>query len=103
VLDRLDPIVLLLITVLCLYLFLFIFRRRDRTSAAYTTLALVTVITALATGRLQSIDSYLGLAWAFSWWLASRRAPWFELVGLAAFGALFVVHAVLHFTQALAP
>ncbi|MBI2781882.1 MAG: glycosyltransferase family 39 protein [Chloroflexi bacterium] len=103
VLDRFDPIVLLLVGVLCLYLFLFVFRRVDRPPAAYTALALVTVVTALATGRLQSIGRYLAVAWPFSWTLANRRAAWFELAGLAAFAALFVINAVLHFTQALAP
>ena len=103
VLDRFDPIVLLLVGVLCLYLFLFVFRRLDRLPAAYTALALVTVVTALASGRLQSIGRYLAVAWPFGWLLANRRAAWFELTGLAAFAALFVVHAVLHFTQALAP
>jgi hypothetical protein len=103
VLDRFDPIVLLLVAVLCVYLFLFVFRRKDRTPAAYTVLAIVSVATALATGRLQSLARYVAVAWPFSWWLASRRAAWFELIGLAAFAALFVVHAVLHFTQALAP
>ena len=103
VLDRLDPIVLLLVAVLCLHLFLFVFRRGDRTPAGYTALALVSVVTALASGRLQSIARYLAVAWPFSWWLGNRRAAWFELAGLAAFGALFVIQAVLHFTQALAP
>jgi hypothetical protein len=103
VLDRFDPIVLLLVVVLCLYLFLFVFRRGDRTSAPYAVLALVTVLTTIATGRLQSSARYLVVAWPFSWWLANRRAAWFELVGLAAFGALFVILAVLNFTQALAP
>jgi hypothetical protein len=86
-----------------LYLFLFIFRRPDRLPASYTALALVTVITALASGRLQSMGRYLAVAWPFDWLLANRRAAWFELVGLAAFGALFAIHAMLHFTQALAP
>jgi Mannosyltransferase (PIG-V) len=103
VLDRFDPIVLLLVGVLLFYLFLFVFRRVDRPPAAYTAMALVTVVTALATGRLQSIGRYLVVAWPFSWTLASRRAAWFELVGLAGFATLFVIHAVLHFTQALAP
>jgi hypothetical protein len=103
VLDRFDPIVLLLVGVLCLYLFLFVFRRPDRVPAAYTTLALVTVLTALASGRLQSVARYLAVAWPFAWFLGNRRAAWFELVGLATFAALFVVHAILHFTQALAP
>lgn len=103
VLDRFDPIVLLLVGVMSLHLFLFVFFRRDRMPAPYAALALVTLLTALATGRLQSIGRYLAVAWPFSWTLANRRAAWFELAGLAAFGALFVVQTVLHFTQALAP
>jgi hypothetical protein len=103
VLDRFDPIVLLLVGVLCLYLFLFVFRRVARPPATYTTLALVTVVTALASGRLQSFARFLVVAWPFSWTLASRHAAWFELVGLAAFAALFVIYAVLNFAQALAP
>ena len=103
VLDRFDPIVFLLVGVLVLHLFLFLFRRVDRIPAAYTAFAIVTVITALASGRLQSIGRYLAVAWPFDWILASRRAAWFEPTGLAAFAALFVIHAVLHFTQALAP
>ena len=63
----------------------------------------MTVVTALASGRLQSIGRYLAVAWPFDWILANRRAQWFQLTGLAAFAGLFVIHAVLHFTQALAP
>lgn len=103
VVDRFDPLVLLLVGVLVLYLFLFIFRRADRPPAWATAYALVTVVTALASGRLQSIARYLAVAWPFDWTLANRRAPWFQLTGLAFFGALFAIHAMLHFTQALAP
>ena len=45
VLDRFDPIVLLLVGVLVLYLFLFVFRRRDRTAGVVHALALVTLLT----------------------------------------------------------
>jgi hypothetical protein len=103
VLNRFDPIVLLLVGVLCLYLFLFVFRRKDKLPAPYMALALVTVLTTLATGRLQSSDRYIAVAWPFSWLLANRRAAWFELAGLAAFAAHFVLTALLNFTQALAP
>jgi hypothetical protein len=103
VVDRFDPLVLLLLGTLVLYLFLFVFRRSDKLPASATALALVTVATALASGRLQSIGRYLAVAWPFDWVLANRRAAWFQLTGLAFFGALFVVHAMLHFTQALAP
>jgi len=103
VVDRFDPLVLLLVGVLVLYLLLFLFRRKDGIPAPYTALMLVSVATALASGRLQSIGRYLAVAWPFDWILANRRAGWFELTGLAAFGALFTIHAMLHFTQALAP
>jgi glycosyl transferase family 87 len=103
VVDRFDPLVLLLVGVLILYLFLFVFRRADRPPAWATAFALVTVVTALASGRLQSIGRYLAVAWPFDWTLANRRAAWFQLTGLAIFGALFAIHAMLHFTQALAP
>jgi len=103
VVDRFDPLVLLLVGVLVLYLLLFLFRRPDKLSAPYTALALVTVATALASGRLQSIGRYLAVAWPFDWILANRRAAWFQLTGLAAFGAIFAIHEMLHFTQALAP
>jgi len=103
VVDRFDPIVLLLVGVLCLYLFMFVFRRADRPPGAYTALAAMTLLTSIATGRLQSSGRYLAVAWPFAWALANRRAAWFELVGLAAFGGLFVIFAVLNFTQALAP
>jgi hypothetical protein len=103
VLDRFDPIVLLLVGVLCLYLLLFLFRRIDKPAAAYTALAAVTLLTTVLTGRIQSSGRYLAVAWPFAWTLASRRSAWFQLVGLAAFAALFVIFAVLNFTQALAP
>jgi hypothetical protein len=103
VLSRFDPIVLLLVGLLCLHVFLFVFFRKDRMPPAYAALALVTLVTAVTTGRLQSVARYLAVAWPFSWTLAKRHSAWFELVGLAAFAALFVIHAVLHFTQALAP
>jgi len=103
VVDRFDPLVLLLLGVLLLYLLLFLFRRPDRLPVSATALALLAVVTALASGRLQSIARYLAVAWPFAWILANRRAAWFQLTGLAAFVGLFVVHAMLHFTQALAP
>ena len=50
-----------------------------------------------------AVNLVLAVAWPFDWLLANRRAAWFQLTGLAAFAALFVIHAVLNFTQALAP
>jgi hypothetical protein len=103
VLNRFNPIVLLLVGTLCFYLFLFVYFRADRMPAPHAALAAVTLLTALATGRLQSIARYLAVAWPFAWALAGRRAAWFELLGISAFGAVFVIDALLHFTQALAP
>jgi Gpi18-like mannosyltransferase len=103
VLNRFNPIVLLLVGTLCFYLFLFVYFRADRMPAPYAALAAVTLLTALATGRLQSIARYLAVGWPFAWTLAGRRSAWFELLGISAFAALFVIDAMLHFTQALAP
>jgi hypothetical protein len=108
VLDRFDPIVLVLVGVFCLYLFLFVFRRSDRMPAAYTTLAVVAVGSTFASlflngSLLQSIARYMAVVWPFSWILGNRRAGWFQATGLAASGALFAIFAVLNFTQALAP
>lgn len=103
VLDRFDPIVLLLVGVLLAYVVLFLFRRADRPPAAYFVLALVSIGVAVASTRLQSTGRFLAVAWPFSWTLANRRAEWFEVAGLAGFACLFVIYAFLNFTQALAP
>jgi hypothetical protein len=103
VLDRFDPLVLFLIVRLVFYVFLLLFRRKDGISAPYTALAVVSLVTAIASTRLISTARFLAVAWPFDWILANRRAAWFELTGLAAFAAIFVIHAMLHFTQALAP
>ncbi|NJD27514.1 MAG: hypothetical protein FIA92_04385 [Chloroflexi bacterium] len=108
VLDRFDPIVLLLIGILCLYTFLLVYLRHDRFPAAHVVLVAVMWIGTfgamfLNTSLLQSVARYMAVAWPFSWVLAKRKARWFELVGLAGLAALFVVFAALHFTQALAP
>jgi hypothetical protein len=103
VLDRFDPLVLLLVAVLVFYTFLLVFRRADKIPVGYTVLAIIAVLTPLASLRLNSSARFMATVWPFAWILARRRAPWFELTGLAAFGGLFVVYAVLNFTQALAP
>jgi hypothetical protein len=103
VLDRFDPLVLFLVARLVFYVFLLLFRRKDRIPAPYTALAVVSLVTAIASTRLISTARFLAVAWPFDWILANRRAAWFELTGLAAFAAIFVIHAFLHFTQALAP
>lgn len=103
VVDRLDPLVLLLVGLLVFYTFLIVFLRRDRIPGPYVVMVGVAFLTIFASLRLQSLPRYMAVVWPWSWMLAKRRAPWFELIGLAAFGALFVVMAVLNFTQTLAP
>jgi hypothetical protein len=108
VLDRLDPIVLLLVGVLAFYMFLLVFLRPDRMPVAHGVLAVVMLAATFVsmfvnTTLIQSIARYMAVAWPFGWILANRRGPTFELVGIAGFAALFVVFAVLNFSQALAP
>jgi Dolichyl-phosphate-mannose-protein mannosyltransferase len=103
VLDRSDVLVLLLIAVLVLYAFLLLFRRVDRMPLAYTVLGVVAVLTPLITLRLNSSGRFMASVWPFAWILANRKAAWFATAVPAAFGALFVVFAVLNFTQTLAP
>jgi hypothetical protein len=95
--------VLFLVARLTFYAVLLIFRRVDQIPAPYTALMLVSLATAVASTRLISTARFLAVAWPFDWILANRRAAWFELTGLAIFVALFVIHAMLHVTQALAP
>lgn len=108
VLDRFDPIVLLLVGLLCFYLFLIVFFRADRVPMAHGVLAVamlgVTFVSMFVnTTLLQSFARYMAVIWPFSWVLSSRRGRTFELAGVAGVAALFVVFAVLNFTQALAP
>jgi hypothetical protein len=108
VLSRFDPIVLLLVAVLCAYLLLLGFLRWDRLKAPYASLGLVMFAGTfgsmfLNATLIQSFARYMAVVWPFSWVLAKRRAAWFQLTGIAALAGLFVVYAVLNFTQALAP
>jgi Dolichyl-phosphate-mannose-protein mannosyltransferase len=103
VIDRFDPIVLLVVGVLVAYTFLLVFFRRDRIPLAYSTFAVLAVITPFASTTINSTARFMAAVWPFSWVLAGRKAAWFQLVGLAAFFGLFVTYAVLNFTQALAP
>jgi hypothetical protein len=88
--------------------FLFVFIRVDRMAVAHRALAVamfgVTFVSMfMNTTLIQSFARYMAVVWPFSWIIASRRGRTFELIGLAGFSALFVVFAILHFTQALAP
>lgn len=103
VLDRSDTLVLLLIGVLLFYTFLLLFRRTDRLPLAYTVLTIVAVLTPLLTLRLNSSARFMAAVWPFDWILARRGSATFQLLGLPSFAALFVIFAVLNFTQTLAP
>jgi hypothetical protein len=108
VLDRFDPIVLLLVGVLCFYLFLFVYLRADQVPAAHGVLSVAMLGVTFASmfvnaTLLQSFARYMAVIWPFNWVLATRRTRTFELAGLAGFAALFMVFAVLNFTQVLAP
>jgi hypothetical protein len=103
VLDKFDPLVLFLIAIFVSYTFILVFMRRDKVPAAYRVMAFVAILTPLLSLRLNSVARFMAAVWPFSWVLASRRAVWFELAGLAASTGLFLIYAVLNFTQTLAP
>jgi Dolichyl-phosphate-mannose-protein mannosyltransferase len=103
VVDRFDPLVLLLIGVLLFYVFLLVFLRRDKVPWAYRVMILIAFLTVFVSLRLQSLPRYMAVVWPFSWVLAKNRSAWWGLIGLPAFAILFVVFAFLNFTQTLAP
>jgi len=98
-----NPVPLLLLATLLGYTFLFLYLRRDRVTTPYMVLSLLAFATIFLSLRLQSVARYLGVAWPFSWALASRRSAAFHEVWPIASAGLFSIHALLHFTQALAP
>jgi hypothetical protein len=97
------PLPILLIATLVAYTFLFVYFRVDRIPLPYVALSVVSLLTLVGSLRLQSVARYLAVAWPFSWVLANRRAGWFVAAWPIFSMGLFVVHAVLNFTQALAP
>jgi hypothetical protein len=108
VLDRLDPLVLLVIGTLCFYLFLTLRLRRSGFPASMQALGAVMFATnfgAMFTNPslIQSVARYMAVVWPFGWALAGRHLTMQRAIGLAASAMLFVVFALLNFTQALAP
>jgi hypothetical protein len=103
VVDRFDPLVLLLVGVLIFYVFLLVFLRRDKVPWSYRVMILIAFLTVFVSLRLQSLPRYMAVVWPFSWILAKKRSAWWELVGLVSSAILFVVFALLNFTQTLAP
>ena len=100
---RFDPLPMLLIATLLGYTFLLVYLRPDRIALPYAALTLLALLTVVASLRLQSVARYLAVAWPFAWILANRQAAWFRESWPYLTAGLFTLHAVLHFTQAMAP
>lgn len=103
VMDRFEPLALFIVAVLFAYVLIAIFLPRDRVPLAYTVLAVVSAVAPLATLRFASSARFMAVTWPFAWILARREAAWFRLAALPASAALFVVFAVLNFTQTVSP
>ena len=101
--QRFDPLVFLLIGTLLLYTFLLVYFRPDRIPMPYALMAVVALLSVMASLRLLSVGRYLAVVWPFDWVLARRQAAWFTVAWPIASTGLFVIQAMLHFTQALAP
>lgn len=103
VVDRLDPLVLLLVGLLLVYVFLLVYLRPDRVPLPYAAMAVIGLLTVFATLRIQSVTRYLAVVWPFDWVLARRHAALFPTAALAVSAGLFTVMAFLNFSQTLAP
>jgi hypothetical protein len=100
---RLDVLPAMLIVMLLFYTFLLVYFRPDRIPIAHAVLAVVALLTVVASLRLQSVARYVAVAWPFAWVLANRQAAWFRDLWPFATAGLFTLHVFLHFTQAMAP
>lgn len=99
----LDPIAPLLTSVLVGHVFLLVYVRADHLPRPYAVFAVVSLITALGSLRLLSLPRYLAVVWPFSWLLANRRSSIVHVVWPCLSTGLFVIFAVLHFTETMAP
>jgi hypothetical protein len=100
---RLDLLPMLLIATLLFYTFLLVYMRPDRIPLAHAAVAILALLTVIASLRLQSVARYVAVAWPFAWLLANRQAAWFRETWPYITAGLFTLHALLHFTQAMAP
>jgi hypothetical protein len=100
---RLDVLPAMLIVILLFYTFLLVYFRPDRIPLPHVLLAVLALVTVVASLRLQSVARYVAVAWPFAWVLANRKAAWFRDLWPAATAGLYTLHAFLHFTQAMAP
>jgi hypothetical protein len=100
---RLDPLPAMLIATLLFYTFLLVYLRPDRIPLPHTLVAVLALVTVIASLRLQSVARYIAVAWPFAWVLANRKAAWFRDTWPFITAGLFTLHTFLHFTQAMAP
>jgi hypothetical protein len=98
-----DPVPVLLTAVLAFHVFLLVYARADRIPPPYVALSVVGILTVLGSLRLLSVSRYMAVLWPFDWILAGRRAPWFRATWPIVSAGLFVLFAVLHFTESMAP
>jgi hypothetical protein len=88
----------LLLATLLGYVFLFVYMRVDRIRAAYVAFAIVTVLTVVVAGRLQSDARYLSIGFPFAWVLANRKSEWFRVAWPIVSAGLFTIFVFLDFT-----
>lgn len=97
-----EPLAAILIGTLLFYTFLLVYARPDRLDLPSVAFMIVSLLTVVGSLRLLSVARYLAVVWPFSWLLAGRGG-WVPVLWPAVSGTLFALHAVLNFTQALAP
>ncbi len=91
---NLDPMLVTFLVTLLAYVFLLVYLRPDRIPLAYALIPILTLLTVLASGNLQSIGRLGMVAFPFAWILAGRRSRWFRIawpaVSLVLLAALSV-------------
>lgn len=98
-----DPTPLILTAILVLHVFLLVYIRADAIPLPYAAMSVISILTVLGSLRLLSLPRYFAVVWPFDWILANRRAEWFRAAWPVISAGLFVLFAVLHFTEAVAP
>ena len=91
---NLDPMLLTFLVTLLAYVFLLVYLRPDRIPLAYAVIPILTLVSVLASGNLQSIGRLGMVAFPFAWILAGRRSRWFRLAWPAVSAVLLVALSV---------
>ena len=76
---NLDLMLVTFLVTLLAYVFLLVYLRPDRIPLAYAVIPVLTLLSVLASGNLQSIGRLGMVAFPFAWILAGRRSRWFRL------------------------